>query len=153
VTGLCYDSGFRFSDQDRIMFWAYFSDQDRIRILLKFFGSDHQISISAQHWWAWIGPGWMSCRILPIFSDQDWIWIFIFEKNWIRTGSVYLFGFYNEISLRVIQDVTNDGGSASLLWFLYSQKLKMILSVCAALISIKDNSCYLIVNFFPAKWK
>jgi len=28
---------------------------------------------------------WISCRILAIFSDQDWIWIFIFEKNWIRT--------------------------------------------------------------------
>jgi len=41
--------------------------------------------------------------------DQDWFWIFIFEKNWIRTGSGYWFDFYNEISLRVIQDVTNDG--------------------------------------------
>ena len=40
-----------------------------------------------------------------------WIWIFIFEKNWIRTGSVYLFDFYNDISLRVIQDVTNDDDS------------------------------------------
>jgi len=54
---------------------------------------------------------WISCRILAIFSDQDWIWIFIFFLNWIRTGSGYLFDFYNEISLRVIQDVTNDGGS------------------------------------------
>jgi len=27
----------------------------------------------------------------------------------------------------------------------------MILSVCAALITINDNSCYLIVNFFPAQ--
>jgi len=41
--------------------------------------------------------------------DQGWVWIYIFEKNWIRTGSGYLFDFYNEISLRVIQDVTNDG--------------------------------------------
>jgi len=48
---LWLDSGMMVvSDQDRIMFWAYFSDQDRIRILLKFFGSDHQILISAQHW-------------------------------------------------------------------------------------------------------
>jgi len=23
---------------------------------------------------------WISCRILAIFSDQDWIWIFNFEK-------------------------------------------------------------------------
>jgi len=38
------------------------------------------------------------------FLDQDWIWIFIFEKNWIMTGSGYLFDFYKEISLRVIQE-------------------------------------------------
>jgi len=55
------------------------------------------------------------CRILAIFLDQDWIWIFIFEKNGISTGSGYLFDFYNEISLRVIQDVTNDGAVVSLL--------------------------------------
>ena len=36
----------------------------------------------------------------------------------------------------------------SSLWFLYSQKIKMILSVCAALIKIDDNSCYFIVNIF-----
>jgi len=24
---------------------------------------------------------WISYRILAIFSDQDWIWIFVFEKN------------------------------------------------------------------------
>jgi len=42
------------------------------------------------------------CRILALFSDQDWIWIFIFEKNWIRTASGYLFNFSNEISLTVI---------------------------------------------------
>jgi len=33
----------------------------------------------------------ISCRILAIFSDQDWIWIFIFEKVCIRTGLGYLF--------------------------------------------------------------
>jgi len=49
---------------------------------------------------------WISCRILAIFLDQDWIWIFILEKN--GSGSGYLFDFYIEISLRVIQDVTND---------------------------------------------
>jgi len=36
----------------------------------------------------------------------------------------------------------------SLLWFLYSQKIKMILSVCAALITVNDNSCCFIVIFF-----
>ena len=53
----------------------------------------------------WTGQDWISCRILAIFLDQDWIWIFIFDKNWNRTGSGYLFDFYNEIFLRVIQDV------------------------------------------------
>jgi len=43
-------------------------------------------------------------------------------------------------------------GMFSLLWFLYSQKIKMILSVCAALITINDSSCYFIVNFFLVKW-
>jgi len=55
------------------------------------------------------GQDWISCRICMIFLDQDWIWIFIFETNWIRPGSGYLFDFCNEIFLRVIQDVTNDG--------------------------------------------
>jgi len=36
----------------------------------------------------------------------------------------------------------------SLLLFLYSQKIKMILSVCAALITVDDSSCYFIVNIF-----
>jgi len=58
---------------------------------------------------------WISCRIFAIFFDQDWIWILIFEKNWIRTGSGYLFDFCNEIFLRVIQDVTNDGAVVFLL--------------------------------------
>jgi len=40
---------------------------------------------------------WISCRIIAIFLDQDWISIFIFEKEWIRTGSGYLFDFHNEI--------------------------------------------------------
>jgi len=51
---------------------------------------------------------WISCRILAIFLDLDCLWLFIFEKNWIRTGSGYFFVFYNETFLRVIQDVTND---------------------------------------------
>jgi len=42
--------------------------------------------------------------------DRDWVWIFIFEKKWIRTGSGFLFDFYNEIFLRAIQEVTNDCG-------------------------------------------
>jgi len=73
---------------------------------------------------------WISCRILAIVLDQDWIWIFIFEKNWIRTGSGYLFDVCNEICLRVIQDVTNDGGSVFF-------AMVFMLSVCgAALVTI-----------------
>jgi len=29
---------------------------------------------------------WISRKILAIFLDQDWIWIFIFDKNRINTG-------------------------------------------------------------------
>jgi len=68
---------------------------------------------------------WIFCRILAIFLD--WIWIFIFEKNWIRTGSGYLFDFYNEISLRVIQDVTNDSACVFFTEVFILQKIKMIL--------------------------
>jgi len=32
--------------------------------------------------------------------------------------------------------------------FYISQKIKMLLSVCAALITIDDNSCYFNVNIF-----
>ena len=59
--------------------------------------------------------------MLAIFSNQDAVWIFIFEKNWIRTGSGYWFDFHNEIFLRVIQDVTNDGGSVFFAMALYCQ--------------------------------
>jgi len=59
-----------------------------------------------------------------MFLDQDWIWIFVFVKIWIRTGSGYLFDFYNEFFMRVIQDVTNDGAVVFFAMFLYSQKTK-----------------------------
>jgi len=59
-----------------------------------------------------------------------------------------LFDFYNEISLSVIQDVTSDGASVFFTMVLYLNKLKMILSLCVALSTINDNSCYFIVNFF-----
>ena len=60
------------------------------------------------------------------FLDQDWIWIFIFEKKWIRTGSGYWFDFYNELCLKVIEDVTNDGDSVFFAMF-------FILSACGVL--------------------
>jgi len=88
-----------------------------------------------------------------MFSDQDWIWIFIFEKNWIRTGTGYLLDFYNDISLRVIQDGTNDGGCVFIAVGCIHKNIKSLLSVCAALITINDSLCYFVVSFFPAKWK
>jgi len=65
------------------------------------------------------------------FLDQDWIWISIFEKNWIRTGSGYLFEFYNEILLRVIQDVTN--GCAVVFFamiFIFTKNQNDFVSMC-----------------------
>jgi len=97
--------------------------------------------LDSDHLWHGQDQEWISCRILSIFSDQDWIWIFIFEKNWIRTGSGHWFDFYNEIFLRVIQDVTNDGGSVLFAVF-------FMLSVCAAPITISGNMCHFTVNFF-----
>jgi len=42
---------------------------------------------------AWTGLGLDILQETCDFFDQDWIWIFIFEKNWIRTGPGYLFDF------------------------------------------------------------
>jgi len=40
-----------------------------------------------------------------------------------------LFDFYNEISLRVIEDVTNDGSSVFFaIGFILTQKIEMVLS-------------------------
>ena len=52
----------------------------------------------------------------------------------IGSGSGYWFDFYNEIFLRAIHDVTNDGGSVFF-------AMVIILSVFAALIAINGNSC------------
>ena len=89
----------------------------------------------------------ISSRILAIFLDQNWVGIFIFEK----IGSGYFFDFYNEIYLRVIQDFVNDDGSVFFAMVFILTKIKMIMSVCAALITINDNSCYFIEKFFPAR--
>ena len=74
---------------------------------------------------------WISCRILAIFLEQDWIWIFFFEKKWIRTGSGYWFDFYNEIFLRVNQDVTNDGGGVFFaIIFIFTKNQNDFVSMC-----------------------
>jgi len=82
--------------------------------------------------------------------DQDWIRIFVFEKNWITTGSRYFFDFYNEIFLRVIQDGTNDGAVAVVFFAMIfiSTKNQNGWLVCTPLITIDDNSCYFIINIF-----
>ena len=79
---------------------------------------------------------YISCRILAMFLDQDWIWISIFEKNWIRTRSGYLFDFYNEIFLAVIQDVTNDGAVVFFAMIFIFTKNQHDFVKCAALITI-----------------
>jgi len=74
---------------------------------------------------------WISCRILSIFLDQDWIWIFIFEINWIRTRSGHWFDFYSEITLREIQDATNDGGSVFFaIGFIFTKNQNDFVSMC-----------------------
>ena len=68
---------------------------------------------------------------LRFFLDQDWIWIFIFEKIWIRTG--YLFDFYNKISLRMIQDVTNYGGRGLVFFaivFIFTKNQNDFVTMC-----------------------
>ena len=81
--------------------------------------------------WAWTGSGLDVLQDTCDFLDQDWIWIFIFEKNWIRTGSEYLFNFYKEIFLRVIQDVTNDGTVVfSAVIFIFTKNQNDFVSMC-----------------------
>ena len=73
---------------------------------------------------------WIPCRILAIFLDQDWIWVFILEKNRIRTGSGYLFDFYNEIFRRVIR-VTNDGAVVFFVMiFIFTKYQNGFVSMC-----------------------
>jgi len=67
-----------------------------------------------------------------------------FGYSFLKTngsGSGYWFDFYNEIFLRGIQDVRNDGGSVFF-------AMVFILTTCVALIRTNGNSCYFIVNFF-----
>ena len=52
-----------------------------------------------------------------------------------------MFDFYNEIFLRVIQDVTNDGASVVFAIILIHTKNQndFVSGLCAALITISDN--------------
>jgi len=64
-----------------------------------------------------------------------------FGYSFLKTngsGSGYWFDFYNEIFLRGIQDVRNDGGSVFF-------AMVFILTTCVALIRTNGNSCYFIV--------
>jgi len=75
------------------------------RFLLEYWSSLVGNKTCSQHnyqRWAWTGSGLDILQDTCDFLDQDWIWIFIFEKNWIRTGSGYLFDFHNEIFLRAL---------------------------------------------------
>jgi len=85
--------------------------------------------------------------MLAIFLHQDWIWIFIFEKKWIRTGSGYLLDFYTEIFLRMLQDVTYDGAVVFLAMIsIFTKNKNDFVSMCCTIND--DNSCYFIVNIF-----
>ena len=83
-----------------------------------------------------IGFGYLFLKKIGSGQDQDICLISItkFPWEWFKMSQMMLAVF-------------------SLLWFLYSQTIKMILSVCAALITFNDNSCCFIVNYFPAKYK
>jgi len=53
------------------------------------------------------------------------------KKNCIRTGSGYWFDFYNEITLRVIQDVTNDGRNVFFaVVFIFTKNQNDFVSMC-----------------------
>jgi len=63
----------------------------------------------------------------------------------MKIGSGYFFNFYNELSLRVMQNVRND---VFLLWcsfytVLHAQNQSVLVNT--ALIIINDNLCYAIV--------
>jgi len=90
---------------------------------------------------------WLSCRILAIFLNQDWIWIFIFEK--IGSAQDHNICLISIMKI-VIQDVTNDGGSVFFaIVFIITKKIKMILSVCT-----HHNQLVLLNRyFFLSKWK
>ena len=94
------------------------------------------ISVGLPQRWARTGLDILS--LLAIFSNQDWIWILIFEKigsgqdqdiclisatkfpwEWLKMSQIMVVVF-------------------SLLWSSYSQKIKMILSLCAALITTQS---------------
>ena len=62
-----------------------------------------------------------------------------------------MFDLYNEISLRVIQDVTNDGPSVFFTMVFIFTKNQNGLSVCVALITINDNSCYFYRKFLSGE--
>ena len=85
----------------------------------------------------------ISCGTRGIFSDQGWIWIFIFEK----IGS----GQDQDIGLISIMKFSWEWFKMSqMMAAVFSVVLVFILSVClrVALITIHDNSGYFIANFF-----
>ena len=66
---------------------------------------------------------------------------------------IYLFDFYNEIFLRVIEDITNDVSLPTVykVVFILMQQIAMVLSVCVALIIINDNSCFSMEQLYTLK--
>jgi len=64
---------------------------------------------------------WISCRLLSIFLHQDWIWMLIFEKKWIRTGSGYWFDSITKFSWEWFKMSQMMVAVFPLLWSLYCQ--------------------------------
>jgi len=107
--------------------------------------------------WAWTGSGLDILQDTYDFFGWGLDLDIYFWKNWIRI-SIFVWFLWRNFSewfkmsrMMVLL--------FSLLWFLYLQKIKTILSVCAhcaALIIIDDNSCHFIVNIFwrggSSKW-
>ena len=79
--------------------------------------------------WAWTGSGLDilqdTCHFFGSGFDLD------FFLNCIRIGSGYLFVFYNKISRRVMQDVTNCGGSVFFaMVFICTKNQDCFVSIC-----------------------
>jgi len=104
------------------------------------------VSCTAEQRWAWTGSGSDILQDDCNFLDQDWIWIFIFEKKMDQDICLISITKFSWEWFKMLQTMMLL--FSLLLWFLYSQKIKMTLSVCAPLITIDGNSFYFVLNLF-----
>jgi len=68
------------------------------------------------------------------YLQFNWIRIrigYLFLKNWNKIGSAYLFDFYYEIFLRMLQDVINDGAVVFFaMIFIFAKNQNDFVSMC-----------------------